>query len=351
MSTIKKQILYMIFIFLCGFSCTQKGNDKDASLDYILPTDSLSVFLGIPVYSEFFDNKLFVFDIFGEDGFVKVIDMQKDSTLFSIAKRGSGPNEYLHVSNIDIYKERDSVFVALLDPVQKKYYKYLYEDLMTMQDKTLPNKKIDVETGVLLTNMLNVSPSCFLASGLTEKGKFISLDKDLKEIGVYGKYRPKPNSSIPDIVHARANLGKIFISPDKKTIGSIINNAGVLEVYKINDNIPYLSNEYIIDDIDYKMDGSNILNEKIGYLSGTMSDRFIYVLYSGEKEDRNSDAIATYGHEVHIFNYDGDLLKKIDIQRSAFDISIDGDNNILYVVSHVPESTIYIYKLDELVEH
>lgn len=74
-----------------------------------------------------------------------------------------------------------------------------------------------------------------------------------------------------------------------------------------------------------------------------MTGKYIYALYSGEKD--KEDSIATYGNTIHIFSYDGELVGKYRLSKSAFSISVDDNNRKLYVLSHEPEPKIYIYDL------
>ena len=74
-----------------------------------------------------------------------------------------------------------------------------------------------------------------------------------------------------------------------------------------------------------------------------MTDKYIYALYSGEKD--KEDSITTYGNTIHIFSYDGELVGKYRLSKSVFSISVDDNNWKLYVLSHELEPKIYIYDL------
>ena len=81
----------------------------------------------------------------------------------------------------------------------------------------------------------------------------------------------------------------------------------------------------------------------MGYLSASFGDNQIYALYSGEYDSQ--DEIASYGKEIHIFNYNGELKKKVIIDIPAFQLDVDEKSETLYILSHLPEPIIRKYNL------
>ncbi|MDR3268454.1 MAG: hypothetical protein LBT83_05250, partial [Tannerella sp.] len=109
-------------------------------------------------------------DIYGEEGFIKVVDTEKDSLLFSLAKRGEGPNEYLHVGNINICEdETNGITLGIYDPVLKAYRTYSYDSLCMQGGTTLPISTGHLPRESRYTELLNLN-SAWLATDLTGKG-------------------------------------------------------------------------------------------------------------------------------------------------------------------------------------
>lgn len=164
----------------------------------------------------------------------------------------------------------------------------------------------------------------------------------LRNMHQFGMYRKKPSDDIPDMLHAIANYGKSFISDNRYFLAEIIYNASVLSFYDLKKKEKLW--EYCLGDLDYRIDGESIIYKSVvGYLSISLTDKYIYALYSGEKD--KEDDIATYGKMIYIFNYDGELVNKYQLSISAFSISVDYENRKLYALSHQPEPKIYIYDL------
>jgi hypothetical protein len=341
-----KNLFTTVFCVCIVFLESCNPNKENPDISFISPVDSLSVHLGIPVFAKYYDNKLFIMDVYGKNGLIQVVDIDKDSILFSFAQKGVGPGEYQHISNIDIYDDNSNTILGILDPITKTYRQYSYDSLLINKSESKSLKHFRLETDITLTDFYKMD-SIYVGTGITDKGKFVLFSDSFTNERYQGYYRPKPHKSIPDILHVRANLGRTFISPDRKTIANTVYIAGTLDVFEIldNGNIRH-KGEHVINEIDYSIEGDAFRNNNvIGYLSGDITKKFIYALYSGEKEDQNE--IATYGRQIHVFNYSGKLIKKYDIQKHVFGITIDKEKNRLYAIAHIPEPKVFVYQLDE----
>jgi hypothetical protein len=328
-------------IFLCAslalFSCSSQN--QNVTIEKIAPFDSLSVFLGMPVTMKAYNNLLYVMDFFGENGFVKVIDSDKDSLLFSFARKGQGPNEYISIVNIDVYEANNKIIVSLFDPALKAVRYYYQDSLLLQKDKCVPFK-VDKYNDLRLFNMYKLNTD-YIATGFFEKEKFALLTDSLQVKQYSGSYRNKPYKAIPDMIHAAAHYGAMFISKDRKTVGSTIYIAGVLEVYTMEDNLPVKKWEYVINDLNYDVKNNNIDNKQVmGYMSGDFLQENVYAIYYGQKEDGLSTPTAI---ELHIFDEKGILMKKCDMQRKVINISINPTSRKLYAITYEPDPHILVY--------
>jgi hypothetical protein len=327
-------ILFCVCLVLC--SCSSQN--QNITIEKTVPLDSLSVFLGMPTTIKVYNNLLYVMDFFGEDGFVKVIDSNKDSLLFSFARKGQGPNEYISIINIDVYEENNKTIVSLFDPALKVVRYYDQDSLLLQKDKCVPFQ-VAKYNDLRLFDMCKLTTG-YIATGFFEKEKFVMLTDSLQVKQYSGSYRNKPNEAIPDMIHATAHYGAMFVSKDRKTLGSTIYMAGVLEVYAMDDNLPVKKWEYVINDFDYVVNDNNIDNKQvIGYMSGDFLQENIYAIYSGQEDD----GLTPGAKELHVFDEKGTLVKKYDLQRNVIGISINPTNRKLYAITYEPEPHILVY--------
>lgn len=340
-----------IIIFSCLIisvlivSCTQKNksNNETKTLKEI---DSLTLFLGLPTSMKLFGNKLIIIDMFDKQEMVKVIDTNTKKLCYKFAEKGQGPYEYLHIGNIDGYSDpEDRLKINIYDPINKKLAIYDYDSLVVFKKKYEPAiRNFLNNTDVNFHELIKIKDG-YLATGMTEDFKYTLFSDSLEVVDHFGLYRPKPSKSFPNISHVIANHGNSTVSNNKELLIEIIYNASVLSCYDLNHKTKIW--EYNIHDLDYKMEGKSIINNApMGYLSASITDKYIYALYSGEKEDL--DALATYGKELHIFNYKGDIIDKCYLSQYAFSICADPKTKKLYVLSHEPEPKIFIYELPQI---
>ena len=332
---------FSLLFFISSCSYSDKKNVVDTI--NIFPVDSLSTFIGLPIFINYYDDKLFVVEAFGSERFIKVIDVVNDSLIFSFVDRGSGPNECLSVASLDIYDDDNhGTVVGIYDLSSRIYQVYSYTELLEMKHLTEPilRKRFpDSRYGSFIR-----LDSMYLATNLGGGKRFILYDDSLNNGKPVCDYRPKPSAEIPDALHALLHNGRTFVSPDRKKIGSVIFLAPLLSVFTVEKQNVQPAWDYVIEEMNYTVRGNDYkINTPTGYLSGAFSEKYVYGLFCGKKEGESD-----YGDELDVFSYDGELLRKYHLAQPAFGISIDEVNNKLYVLVHEPEPTILIYHIDDI---
>ena len=333
-----------VFIFIGGlfFSC---GTQMRENYDFLTPTDSLPPIIGIPTDMKIYKERLFLVDMFNGNSLITAYDLKTKEICMSIGKRGEGPEDFLHISNIDLEENEDSTLtIYAFDPVKMRLHRYKYD---LLSENILLNSINTIETGGIGLYDLYRLEYGYISTGKMDDNKYILFSDSFDVLKRTGDYRPKPVKNISDMVHRRANNGKLQLSDDKKNMVELVYNASVLSLYNLEENNVQKKWEYIIKELDYRVNGNDYINNSvIGYLSASLGDKYIYALYSGEKE--NLDAIATYGNEIHIYDYNGNIVKKVKLEKSAFLISVDEENEIIYALGHHPESLVVTYSLPQI---
>lgn len=337
-------IKVLIFIFIGGlfFSCGKKVRE---SYDFLTSTDSLPSIIGLPTDMKIYKDRLFLVDMFNGNSLITAYDLKTKKICMSIGKRGDGPEDFLHISNLDLEENEDSTLnVYAFDPVKMRLHRYKYD---LLSGNILLNSIKTIKTGGIGLYDLYRLENGYISTGKMDDNKYILFSDSFDILKCTGEYRPKPVKNISDMVHRRANNGKLQLSNDKKNMVELVYNASVLSLYNLVGNDVQKKWEYIIKELDYRVNGNNYINDSvIGYLSAALGDKYIYALYSGKKE--NLDAIATYGNEIHVYDYSGNLIKKMMLKKSAFLISVDEEKETIYALGHHPESMVVIYSLPEI---
>jgi hypothetical protein len=86
---------------------------------------------------------------------------------------------------------------------------------------------------------------------------------------------------------------------------------------------------------------------QFAFTGGVVNDNYIYLLYSGNKED---NIYSGYGKQIYVYDWEGNPIKKIVLPHyiSCFDIVND---NILYAFDVEKLSVVkaaFIAKINEL---
>lgn len=331
-------IIFTVFFYSCSKN-VQKESFIDLSKEKTLPIE-----FGLPISISLYSNYLFVTDFYGEDGLIKVVDIEKEKQINSFAEKGEGPNEVLMVANID-YAPTIDENLYVFDQANNSLQIFDFDSL-TLGRQKYPKDRFRINENYRFYEMARVENG-FVATGFIENKKFILLNDSLQEKGHGGTYCTKPSEDIPDMLHAIANYGKFYVSNNRKVIVNIIYSAGIISCYRINrDSSISLLWENTLNKMEYKVVGESFRNiGKMGYLAVSLTDKFIYALYSGMPEDK--DAIATYGKEIHVYDYNGKIVKKYMLDTPSIGICVTEDDADLYTIIHNPESGIAKYILTE----
>ena len=336
----KMKILIYLGLVIMLLSCSNSNIKKEIDSD-LTPVDSLCSVIGLPTAMKLFDGKLFLVDMFNRDSLISIFDVETNKKILSFGKKGDGPEEFLHISNIDFKRnDRNQLELLVYDSIRKKCFSYNYKELLN--GGSVKGVCLNVDNSVPYLYELYKIENGYVATGKIETNKYVHLSDSLKIIGCFGDYRPKANRAAPNVLHRQANYGKTELSSDKKKLVEIIYNASVLSLYDIEKNGITKRWEYLLKELDYNIVEGSVVNKSVvGYISAHVGEKYIYALYSGEPE--NLDEIATYGHEIHVFNYDGKLVDKIKLERSAFLLSVDEDKGKLFALCHIPETIVLVY--------
>lgn len=336
-------LLVILSIIMCA--CTESGQVKEETLDI---KDSIVLDMGLPSTMKLYDNKLFLVDMLDDESMVKIFDLKQGKTISKFGKRGQGPLEYIAIANMDVRSNRkNNTDICIYDAGAQRLSYFHESDMINCEDSiTKPFITKNLSSNECSFSEVHPVACGFLGAGMLPKYKYTLLSDTMKELSKGGNYRAKPSSNISDRVHLAANYGKTVVSNDGTAFVEIIYMASVISFYKIKSNNLHKEWEYVIHDLDYHVEGDDIINNSVqGYLDAAFDNDVIYCLYSGAKEDPTKP--ASYGQELHVFSLDGKLLYKYNLQRQLFAIQVDSKSKRIYALAHEPEPKVYVYDLPE----
>ncbi|SEG29294.1 BF3164 family lipoprotein [Parabacteroides chinchillae] len=339
---------YCILLILClsFFSCKNKNLEKRAQTSFWEVSDSLDVEIGTPMLMQLSDNLLFVDRSFSAPYMIDAIDIRKNKLLYSFAKKGQGPNEFIQITNIDVFQSNNHRYIQLFDNIQRKISVYSIDSLNHSLGKCLPiiEKKLDENTRYL--EIYRINDSSYIATGRT-KQKFTFMDEKLDKVISCGNYLQENNTNVDSMTRSKANYGRLYLSPNRTQLASVVFMAGVMELYNINDDTIQKKWDYSLHSLKYNIQEKSLLPlNPMGYLAAGFVNNYLIGLYSGEEKKGGT----SYGNEFHIFDHNGNIKRKYLLSSKILNFCIDKNTNSIYAISYREDPKILIYKIDEQIK-
>ena len=96
--------------------------------------------------------------------------------------------------------------------------------------------------------------------------------------------------------------------------------------------------------LNYSVKGNDYHNlEGLGFLALAISDKYVYALYSGEKE--NFSTPMPTGKQVYKYDYNGDLQAVYTLNAPTFTLAVSEDDKSLYTLTDHSGYSISAYSL------
>lgn len=282
---------------------------------------------------------------------ISIYSLKDSKALKTIIKRGTSTNEGLSASNFSFQNNTTNSSLWVYDITLGKLFKtdlskmikdsiFIAEKEMFLKGslKNMVSPKILNDNSILATTYSLDDCRYFYSDGskiLKKVGKLPDVvnNKELKNIS---------SCKIPN----KANIFKAFSikSPTEDKIAVFYNKADRAEFYA-NDKLFKIWNStnsfnpkvevlklkdgYVVQDTD---------DTQYAYLSVTSDNNYIYALYAGNESSKTSS------NTILIFDWSGDSVKKISLDRKVCKITLEPTKRILYCYDDITK-TIFSTKL------
>ncbi|TAJ08604.1 hypothetical protein DMA11_21305 [Marinilabiliaceae bacterium JC017] len=287
-------------------------------------------------------DSFLVVSIFNRNGGNMLYNLDLKTGDFSegYLQRGKGPEEVLSVFSMGHLANNFWTF----DYVKQRLTTIKYnKNIMQPDSFSITMHKINGE------RLVNVS---FLGEGQIvgqiQNNKFKSAIVDYKSDLNYkyvNKWFELPTNKEAYVQVANHQLR---VKPSGDKIAYLYLLTDVLEIYDIKKQSSFACQGPECFDIAYKSKPSKgdfapkyeILNEaRSSFLSSCATDKYIYAVYSGELLLKSKNAKRGYGNCIFVYDWNGNPVRKLDLDRYIRSIAVSNDDSILYAYD-VNEGTI-----------
>lgn len=325
----------LILLFLCGCTTEKRQNVEYASVTYELLNDEIVTTM--PGTLRVADDFLAWEDPFARDYFVHIHDKNAGRRVGAMGKVGEGPREFVTGGINGAYI--DNRFFAM--DINGKTRGFLSVDsLLVGKDPFVP-----------LTEQERASRP---AMPEFEKNLFVSRTEDGDEYYfkaiLNGREIEFGSYPIPQV---KEHLGgTVVYNQERGVLANACSKFPYLSLYKNNGDEFSLAWEYKSDGSEYEVRGDQIIfDRKVGGIFELcMSKDYIIALQRDRtKDDTDESTVGRNASKcprtVFLYNYEGNLVKIVDLGIPVMRIAAEEKDNTLYAIGVNPDFILVKYVL------
>jgi len=273
----------------------------------------------------------------------KVFNLYDEKGVYQVGNLGTGPCDISFPSFVQkINDETISIFVKQRLSFIELNYPELFED---NGDCLSRNERVNID----FQRIIRIGDNHIFGFGIFEK-KYALMDMNMSVAPeLYFDYHfekdLKEQNDYRNI--AMASQGDLIAKPDGSKIVFTAKNFGAFDIIGITDLEPKLIFRSEFNKPLFTSESGNVIKpnfseeNNLGFLSTTVTDDFIYMLYSGKemyKEDYLSDLVLVY-------NWEGEKINTIFLDQSVSIIAVDPDNRFIIGYKDDGQANIFKFRL------
>lgn len=306
-------------------------------------TDTLS--LAFPRDLLAHDDRIAVLDSRGEFA-LQVFD-SKGNRLAVAGREGAGPGEFVSPRSI-FERPGHPGAVWLYDSRLNRLTAYDLSELDSAEIR--PTGILQLETELVMESPRWLDSTSLVALNTMfqpAEGRFMIFASNGAPQTSMGE--PPPGADgVPAFIRQQAYGGEIAVHPDGSRFILASNNAGRLELFTAEGSRSVFATPDPFDP-DYRPapDGINMFRGpkfRFGYIDVDAASERVYALFSGKRFHDHPQTAYT-GNQVHVFDWDGSLLRVLMLDADLFAITVDDEERQLYGTRLDPYPQLMSYPL------
>jgi len=136
------------------------------------------------------------------------------------------------------------------------------------------------------------------------------------------------------------------LKPDKQKVAQVMPR--LFQINIIDLNTQEITGYRMRGSPDFSIFKSDMSDSRYYYTRVQADDQYIYALFVGDKiSDKESFSKVD---EVHVFDWNGNFVKKLRLSNSIREMSLNIKNNRLYGYDDVVEGVVYCYDLARIMD-
>ncbi len=299
----------------------------------IIDFNQNSLVIGRITDMKYINNTLFMLDFPPSYNCIKGINLETKKTL-SLIKLGRGPNELNRVDAISTDPFNDRLYASS----GKKIFVFNTPDILKGVKE--PELIFEVDT-----------PNLRIAQGVFCVGDNIISATTAKDRFLLYDFKNNKSKKRFDWNHSFLKEQGYFVShPKKKLVAYIqVYNANITFVDYSGKEITKKDFVWWKSNLSVKTTANNVRKLNAGknlrksFIHSTCSSKYLYNLYTGKEMKRKSKDFRQ-SNKVFVFDWEGNPIKTIMLDREVSSIAIDEDREVLYASSENNDGELELIK-------
>ncbi len=285
-----------------------------------------SVAIGQPGRMVVDGDRLWINDKSG-DPFLHLVDLRTGSVVRSRGRAGEGPGDFGALVSLSV-RPADSAAIWAFDLRYQRLTRVLAPG-----DEVTP-RILHVSSPFGRFHHLHwLDTHRLLGVGGSDSSRFQVLDS----LGQVVAHYPGPlvgDTSVPLRTRENVSTGvKVCPSPTGDRFASIVFFAGRLDIVDLREGVVRRAQTPIKADGVFAADSLgrwSMPHPRTFYVDCVATARMIYAIYAGRRVEDFPSGMNMHGRFLHIFDWDGTLIRIFALDRPYINIAVDGDS-ILYL--------------------
>lgn len=254
--------------------------------------------------------------------------------------QGQGPDEFL--SPVEFFISDSSIFIHNRWHFTARNYVFNEKDFSICSQEELIHLPLNLD------RIYPISESRFVASGVFDDCRFLILDSDGNIISECGDFPDcqSGEEAIPNTAKAMFHQSQFGYNPVRKRLACATSN--VLELWDYTPETLVLHKRLLLAPYHYQFnlspDGVYAENDnpdaELGTRGITVSDDYIYVLYSPNTYRMHEEQKETLNSEIWVFDWEGTPIRKILVDTRVECFCVDETDSVFYCVMAAPDYCI-----------
>lgn len=262
----------------------------------------------------------------------------------TLGRFGKGPGEIIMPSCLNPSTEQPGIIWVF--------------DLQVMRltefdvDKEKHLRTIDLTSG-LPYNPVLMGDSLILSCGLLYVGgRFGIYDSTGKFIRNVGIIPEGSAANVPVQLHLQAYQSTLRVNPRKSLLVVGTRYGDRLDILKADGEIlrtvhgPVSANPFytVVSAGGTPVMATDEKKTLYGYIDIAVTEKYIFALFSGRTRN-DFPGRANFGNHVHVFDWDGKIIRAYNLDSDVLSIAVDGDGRYLYGIQHEPRIAVIRFEL------